>query len=169
MYQIIDTCYGQNLGLEDLPPDSEIISLVLKGQQQLDQWKHQLPAVNLQVYDTPLGPEDLEKMDPQNLIVERFNIVLSLRYHNLRILLHRPVLEKFLDAYGGHKTTGRTNNLEKNILQQVGISSIETCVDSAMIIISIVHTVVLSNGWRRDLLGAWNYSLFYSQYFSKPT
>lgn len=164
MYQIIDTCYEQNLGLEDLPAESELIALVLKGQRELDEWKYQLlPPLQLRVCDIPLSPQDLEKMEENDLIVERFNIVLSLRYHNLRILLHRPILEKFLDAHGESDIVNEIIGSQHNMVQQIGISSIQTCVDSAMIIISAVHTVVLANGWRRDLLGAWNYSLFYSK------
>ncbi|KAL6249362.1 hypothetical protein RBB50_003215 [Rhinocladiella similis] len=158
MYQIIDTCYGQNLGLEDCLPVAEIISLTLKGETQLTEWKDQiLPALNLRVCDTPLCSQDLDKLEAKDKITERFNLVLSLRFHNLHILLHRPILEKLLDVHGGP-----INGAETTMMHQVCISSIENCVDSAMIIISIVHTVVLSSGWRRDLLGAWNYSLFYT-------
>lgn len=161
MYQIIDTCYGQNLGLEDCLPVAEIISLTLKGETQLTEWKDQiLPALNLRVCDTPLCSQDLDKLEAKDKITERFNLVLSLRFHNLHILLHRPILEKLLDVHGGP-----INGAETTMMHQVCISSIENCVDSAMIIISIVHTVVLSSGWRRDLLGAWNYSLFYSKHF----
>lgn len=102
-------------------------------------------------------------MEPTDLTVERFNIVLSLRYHNLRILLHRPILEKYLDAHGESNIINDSFGPQRNMVQQIGISSIQTCVESAIIIISAVHTVVLANGWRRDLLGAWNYSLFYSK------
>jgi hypothetical protein len=164
MYHIIDTCYGQNLGLAEYLEDSEIFSLVLKGERQLDEWKlHLLPQLLLHVCDVPLGPQGLDQIDSRNLIVERFNMVLSLRYHNLRILLHRPVLERILDAHSawGHNTMN--TGTEKSMLHQIGFTSVETCVDSAMIIISIVHTIVLSTGRRRDLLGAWNYSLFYSE------
>ncbi|KIW29792.1 uncharacterized protein PV07_05580 [Cladophialophora immunda] len=158
MYQIIDTCYGQNLGLEEFLPVAEIISLTLRGETQLNEWKNQiLPSLSLRVCNTPLCSQDLEKLEAKDKITERFNLVLSLRFHNLHILLHRPILEKLLDVHGGV-----TNDAETNMMHQVCISSVENCVDSAMIIISIVHTVVLSNGWRRDLLGAWNYSLFYT-------
>jgi hypothetical protein len=88
--------------------------------------------------------------------------VLSVRYHNLRILLHRPMLETFLDACGGSKA-GANASGGYGMVQHLGISSIETCVNSAMAVISMVRTVVMSGGWRRDLLGAWNYSLFYSK------
>lgn len=158
MHQVIETCYGQNLGLEEYHTEAEIIPLVLKGEEQLEEWKSQLATLQMRVYDAPISSKDLEKMDLENKITERFLMVLSVRYHNLQILLHRPILEKFLGTCV-RKTSG-----ERGMVQQLGINGIETCVNSAVISISIVHTVVCSEGWRRDLLGAWNYSLFYSKY-----
>ena len=160
MYHIIDTCYGQNLGLEEFRTDSEIISLVLKGEERIEEWKSELVPLQMMVYDQPLASESLEDLKLENKITERFFIVLSVRYHNLQILLHRPILEKFLEACGcSNSTKGKKGVL----VEKLGVSSIETCVNSAMIVISIVRQVVLSDGWRRDLLGAWNYSLFYSK------
>ncbi|KXL44450.1 hypothetical protein M433DRAFT_278084 [Acidomyces richmondensis BFW] len=159
MYHVIDTCYGQNLGLEDVMEDSELLSLVLEGERLLEAQRSQIQRdLRLRIYESPLQSRDLEVMESQNLIVERFNIVISLRYHNIRILLHRPILERILDTYASSTSS---NTYGKHILQQIGIRNIEACVESAKIIVSAVHTVVLSSGWRKDLLGAWNYSLFY--------
>ncbi|KFZ23187.1 hypothetical protein V502_02339 [Pseudogymnoascus sp. VKM F-4520 (FW-2644)] len=161
MYHIIDSCYGQNLGFQDSSTNMEAVSLVLAGERQLEEWKQQLlPLLYLRVSEEPFGAQDLDKMDSNNQIVERFNVVLSLRFHNLRILLHRPFLEKFLNDYSGNDSN--TQSTENKILHQVGINSVQTCVNSAKIIISIVRTVVSSTDWHRDLLGAWNYSLFYA-------
>lgn len=164
MYTIIDTCYGQNLGLEEYRTDSEIVSLVLKGEGEIDGWKSQLAAWKMRVYDSPLTSQDLEKMKLENKIMERFYIVLSARYHNLQILLHRPILEKFLEDCGCPSSSKTRGGGERGMMQQLGINSIETCVNSAVLVISIVRTVVLSKGWHRDLLGAWNFSLFYSEH-----
>lgn len=163
MYHIIDMCYGQNLGLEEYRTDSEIISLVLKVEEELEQWKLQLGPLHMRVYDTPMSSQDLEKMVAENKSMERFINVLSVRYHNLQILLHRPILEKFLEGCGSSTSARSKNGGERGKVQQLGISSVETCINSAIVVISIVHTIVLSSGWRRDLLGAWNYSLFYSE------
>lgn len=172
MYKIIDACYGQNLGLDDHRTDSETISLVLKGEEQLDEWQASLSALQMSIYNNPIEHHVLEKMELQNKIMERFTMVLSVRYHNLQILLHRPILEKFLDTCGCASSTSnpnRSSGTERGMTQRLVISSIETCVSSAMVVISIVRTVVMSEGWRRDLLGAWNYSLFYSAYFKIAT
>lgn len=159
MYNVIDKCYGQNLGFEHAPTTVHVVSQVLEGEHQLEEWRIQLlPTLGLKISHKPFTPEDAERMDPNNVIAERFNIVLLLRYHNLRILLHRKFLEKFLDAYGASDS----GNEEKKLLQQVGISSVHNCVESAIMIISTVHTLASSPGWKRELLGAWNYSLYYS-------
>lgn len=159
MYNVIDTCYGQNLGFEHAPNTVHVVSQVLEGERQLEEWQVKLlPTLGLRIFHKPLLPEDLEKLSPDDVIPQRFNVVLSLRYHNLRILLHRKFLEKFLDAYGANDSA----NQEKKILQQVGISSVQNCVESAITIIATVHTIASSTGWRRDILGAWNYSLYYS-------
>lgn len=164
MYRIIDTCYGQNLGLEEHRTESEIISLVLKIEEELEDWKAGLVHMHMRVYDTPITSQNLEKAELKDKIVERFYNVLSARYHNLQILLHRPVLENFLDTSSYTSSSRARNGTERgNKIQQLGIGSIETCVHSATVVISIVHTIVLSTDWRRDLLGAWNYSLFYSK------
>ena len=164
MYRIIDSCYEQNLGFQSPSTNMEAVSLVLSGGRQLDEWKQQLMSlVYLRVAESPLDPQNLERMDSSNQMLERFNLVLSLRFHNLRILLHRQFLERYLDAYNGGGANEQSP--ENKILQQVGINSVQTCVESAKIIISIVHTVVASTDWHRDLLGAWNYSLFYSKYY----
>jgi hypothetical protein len=162
MYKIIDSCYGQNLGLDEQQTVSELAALVLNGEEQLSEWQTSLASLEMFVYSAPLDPKDLEKMEPENKIFERFIIVLSVRYHNLRILLHRPMLEKFLDACGC-SGSGAYASDDRGMAQRLGISSIETCVESAMAVISMIRTVVMSEGWRRDLLGAWNYSLFYSK------
>ncbi|KKA20471.1 hypothetical protein T310_5522 [Rasamsonia emersonii CBS 393.64] len=159
MYNVIDTCYGQNLGFDNSQTTFHIVSRVLELDRQLEEWQHQLlPTLGLYVTQKPLTPADIENMKPESLIFERFNIVLSLRYHNLRILLHRKFLEKFLETAGSEDSS----NPEKKILRQVGISSVQNCVESAVIIISTVHTIASSSGWQRDLLGAWNYSLYYT-------
>lgn len=159
MYNVIDTCYGQNLGFDNSQTTFHIVSRVLELDRQLDEWQRQLlPTLGLYVCQKPLTPADIENMKPESLTFERFNIVLSLRYHNLRILLHRKFLEKFLETAGSEDSS----NSEKKMLRQVGISSVQNCVESAVIIISTVHTIASSSGWQRDLLGAWNYSLYYS-------
>ena len=172
MYRIIDTCYGQNLGLEDLQSDSDLFAHVVRVEAELEAWKAQLALNNLSVYDTPLVPQDLSGIEADDKISARYTVVLSVRYHNLQILLHRPILEKLLETCGGGRRSQPANqpsilpsssaSSSTAKLVQMGLGSVEACIHSAQAIISIVHTIVLAEGPRRDLLGAWNFSLFYT-------
>lgn len=163
-YNVIDSCYDQNLGLSTSETSYDIVSKVLEGDRQLEEWRHGLvPSLGLHVLQKPLTARDIDLMTEDSVIFQRFNIVLSLRFHNLRILLHRKFLEKFLDM-GGMASSGMTGS-DVKIPQQVGVNSVHNCVESAIIIISTVHTVATTTGWHRGLLGAWNFSLYYSKTF----
>ncbi|ERS94911.1 hypothetical protein HMPREF1624_08622 [Sporothrix schenckii ATCC 58251] len=199
LHHIIDTCYGQNLGLEEPVPSlptlpslpssrqyadySALFSHVLRVEAELEAWKAQLAPNQLSVYDAPVGPKDLEGIEADDKISARYVVVLSVRYHNLQILSHRPILEKLLETCGsksqrpqpGANTSLSTTSTSSSSssssssfssstskLLQMGLGSVEACIHSAQAIISLVHTIVLADGPRRDLLGAWNFSLFYT-------
>ncbi|CAI7674841.1 unnamed protein product [Penicillium manginii] len=137
------------------------MSGILEGQRQLDEWRlQQLPSLGLKVCDSPLSLGDVEKMDTGSIIRHRFEVVLSVRYNNLRILVHRRCLESLLDPIQTQGDTQATS--ETRLLQQMGLSSVISCVESATSIISIVHNMSAGSGWRREFLGAWNYSLYYT-------
>lgn len=140
---------------------SDAISRVFDGQHQLDVWRLQLvPSLGFRIWDTPMSPEDVEKMDTDSIICHRFSIVLSVRYNNLRILLHRRHLESLLRSLGSSEDN--SSHADKRLLHQMSLSSVESCVESAISIISTIHCITSSSSWRRELLGAWNYSLYYS-------
>lgn len=161
LYNILESCYGANLGFELSTSISDTISRIIDGQRQLDEWRLQiLPSLGLRVWDSPMTPGDVEIMDVASVIRHRFSVVLSVRYNNLRILLHRRCLERFLESY---QTLDNAVGPDKRLLQQMGLTSVVTCVESAISIISTVYSITSCNGWRRELLGAWNYSLYYSR------
>ncbi|KAL7894090.1 fungal-specific transcription factor domain-containing protein [Trichoderma sp. SZMC 28014] len=161
LYNVLDSCYGQNLGFEDPASVSSAISRVFDGQHQLDLWRLQLvPSLGFRIWDTSMSSEDVEKMDKDLIICHRFSIVLSVRYNNLRILLHRRHLESLLKSLG--TSEDESSSADKRLLRQMSLNSVESCVESAISIISIVHCITLSSSWRRELLGAWNYSLYYA-------
>jgi hypothetical protein len=161
LYKVLDLCYGQNLGLQTSLSTTDSISHILEGQRQLNQWRTQLlPSLGLEIREDFMTREDVKKMDPHSIIRDRFNIVLFVRYHNLRILLHRPRLECFLEAFW-HTTN--TYDQDKRIPMQMDIASVQNCVESAVSIISMVHSISTSTASHRELLGAWNYSLYYSE------
>lgn len=133
LYNVLDSCYGQNLGFEDPASVSSAISRVFDGQRQLDLWRLQLvPSLGFRVWDTPV-----EKMNKDLIICHRFSIVLSVRYNKLRILLHRRHLESLLKSLGTSEDD--SSSVDKRLLRQMSFNSVETCVESVIAIISIVH------------------------------
>jgi len=158
MWNVINLCYGGNIGCDRQMNVVETVYTIIQWEQQLIDWRRELPQ-SLTLRQT----NDLQAVSsPNDAIIsslERFPIILTLRYHNLRVLLHRPVLVKFLDITGisgvGLDTT------ELNYLQN-GSSSVQICVQSSMEIIGLVSTLVGSNGFRRTWLGAWWFSFYYT-------
>lgn len=155
MYKVIDSLYGGNLGCDNGSNIFDIASCLLQTEQQLLEWQRNLPSILPLVLPAELA----QWSDKDATLVLRFRVILTLRYNNLRILTHRPVLVKFLDLLAS-----RTSDYnELSMLQQVGIDSLQTCIQSATAIISIVSHIVHSSGPQRDLLGAWWFSLYYSR------
>lgn len=95
---------------------------------------------------------------------QTLRIVLTLRHLNIRLLLHRPILVKFLDS--GSETT--TDVQDISMLRQIGSHSLQVCMHTAGEIISIVHAVVTSLDATRTSIGAWWYTLYYSKFPLSP-
>lgn len=88
---------------------------------------------------------------------KRLTVILTLRYLNVRVLLHRQVLVKFLGLIRNNYQP--TSLLDKQLLTQFGIGSLQACLESASNIISIIYRT----GKRSNLLGAWWFSSYYSK------
>lgn len=126
-------------------------------EHQLVEWERALPK------DMGLrNSRDIPSESGDANQLERYRVIITLRYHNLRILIHRLVVVKFLDA------CGRTDRDEQELalLQQIGLNSVQICVQSSLEIIAIVNLIVNSTGVRRGFLGAWWFSLYYSMSWS---
>lgn len=159
MFNILDQCYHQNLGFEPSLATENAIPQILEGERQLEEWRFRVvPSLGIKLWHEPLLADSLAQMDPASTISHRFGIVLSVRYHNLRILLYRKFLEYFLDSHDSSETLPGGSTL----IQQMGFNGIRNCIESAESIISTVNTITLAGGWHRGLLGAWNYTLYYS-------
>lgn len=135
----------------------DFVGPLFQMEHQLLEWERKVP-VHLSLRRARDIPSE-EDAD----ICERFRILLTLRYHNLRILIHRLVLVKFLDSAGS--TTQDQN--ENVILQQIGSNSVQRCVESSMEIISIV-TFLVHSEMGKKFLGAWWFSLYYSRLHLHP-
>ncbi|GMF70106.1 unnamed protein product [Aspergillus oryzae] len=137
----------------------ETMGRVLSIENQLLSWVMALPN-NLRQLSLQDLREEVGQSDSQpRLFPLKFRVILTLRYLHIQILLHRPILVKFLDA--SHASGLEPG--EERVLNEIGYSSMKKCVESAMGIIDMIHELVCATGWQRDLLGAWWYSLYYSK------
>ncbi|GAB1193513.1 hypothetical protein APSETT444_002734 [Aspergillus pseudonomiae] len=154
----IDLLYGQNLGCDPPLPIGEAVAHVFSLEQELFSWERQLPdAMRLINSD---GVEEAHQVaaSDYDFAALRFRIILTLRYANYRLLLHRPILVRFLDACGGSQSDPQ----QLQLLRQLGLSSMQICADSTMQIIDLVYDIVHRSDKLPNLLGAWWFSLYYS-------
>ena len=152
MWRTIDELYSGNIACENSASGFDIVGRLYQMEHHLLEWEGNLP-----IHLRPRGSQHIPSEEDADSC-ERFRVILALRYHNLRILIHRPILVKFLDIAGSHGPDDR----ELMLLQQVGTNSMQQCVQSSMEIIAIVNQIVHSSGMRRRFLGAWWFSLYYS-------
>jgi hypothetical protein len=139
---------------------------VYKIENQLSEWRRALPPQLKLITTGDLAPDRLppeEEIAADTWQELRLRFILTLRYTNIRILLHRPVLVRFLDGLDDPR-----DNQDVSLLQQVGTNSIQISIRSAKEIICLVHLVIQSSGRskKRGLLGAWWFSLYYSTIIS---
>lgn len=159
MWSVINLSYGGNIGCDTETTASETVSRLFAMEQQLVDWERFLPpTLGLREVDELATTFDF--IDPVTSSLKRFRTILALRYHNLRVLLHRPILVKFLDTIG--KSVVDSDMQEVSLMQQIGSNSTQICVQSSMKIITIVSTIVASDGPQRTYLGAWWFSLYYT-------
>jgi hypothetical protein len=119
-----------------------------------------VPSLGFHIWEGLVTPEDVGKLTMGSVIHHRFNIVLSIRYNNLRILLNRPRLESFLEEFW-HSSD--ISNDDRKVTLPLDLASVQNCVESSTAIISMVHSITTCGSQYCRLLGAWNYSLYYSE------
>jgi hypothetical protein len=151
MQEVLDSLYESNLGCETPHAVYEIASHILQFEQKLLEWRSKLPTCL-----SLIQHEDV--LDHHNTPITRFRVVLTLRYLNLRILVHRPMLQEYLAGiekpdFQRHSAT----------LFQIGSSSLAACVHSAIAVVDVVSTIICSDSGLRPLLGAWWFCLFYGK------
>ncbi|KZN90865.1 putative transcriptional regulatory protein [Penicillium chrysogenum] len=159
LWSVIELLYGQNIGCDDPLPVSETVAHIFSLEQHLFSWERALahPLHLISSAGIENLPRDQTSTNSQYHSL-KFQVILTLRYLNLRVLLHRPVLVKFITA----SRSPDRDPQDMRLLQQIGMNSLQICADSAMEIIDIVHRMVSEPGWKHSLLGAWWFSLYYT-------
>lgn len=102
-----------------------------------------------------------EPASPSHLAL-KIQTVLTLRFLNVRLLLHRAILLRTL----GSNAAAASLDHEVALLQHIGPSSTKTCLESAVHTLDLVHATVTSSGSHKEVLGAWWFSLYYSKILS---
>lgn len=152
MWGIISVLYGGNIGCDKPSSLLDTVAHLFRMEQHLVDWQHTLPpSLGLR------SSQDIPLEDPSPN--ESFRVILTLRYHNLRILLHRTMLVRFLNTLGGDDIYRE----EAPLLQQVGINSLQICVESSLEIITLISNIVQFKHDQKRVLGAWWFSLYYSK------
>ena len=157
---MIECLYGQNIGCDKPLEVGETVAPLFKGEHELMDWERTLPA-NLKITSSQqiMSRDVGHSLHDDDYVELRLRTILTLRYLNLCLLLHRPILTRFLDL-----DSIKSHPHELRVLQQVGSNSIKVCIQSSIEIVSIVHAAVQKNDRHRTLLGAWWYSLYYSKW-----
>ena len=152
MGNAIDLLYDGNLGSEDKILNYELITRVLRMRLSLEEWVEQLPA-----HMGLIRAENCTAQLVKDPTIDRFRTILTLRYHNLQVLIHRAVFVRLCDYLGDFDVQ------DQNILalQDVAWSTVQITIKSVTEIINIVRSVVEA-GLQQVLLGAWWFTLYYS-------
>lgn len=123
MWNVIQTAYGGNLGSESNVGVVESITRIFPIEQQLVHWKRRLPPTLVLQQAVNVAPSPVQMIDSQDFSLEKFRVILTLRYHNLRVLLHRPILVSILDLAGNSSLLGDPES--SRYLEQVGSNSVQ--------------------------------------------
>lgn len=139
-----------------------MLERTLALEQKLAEWKLNLPSqLRRRPWDT-LDPDSvsISSWDP---VFDRLSVIIMLRYLNVRILLHRPVLSAFLLRRARLRSATSASEDEDHFFHDLGERSIKACEQCAIDVVDIVHRTSRPPA----LLGAWWFSAYYSKYCQK--
>lgn len=126
----------------------------LSIEQQLKLWKSSLPnSIAL------ITGADIQSQECGSLST-KLRLVLTLRYHNTRILAHRSMLDRHLKLLSEHTVDAE----EAAAVAQFGSWSKTICLQSAEAIVDIVHSALRFPDRQHEFLGAWWFTLYYGSW-----
>ena len=129
--------------------NSDLLLCILPIERRLSAWKSTSPP-NLQIKSR----EDFHTGDSE--VDFSLNAVITLRYLNARILLHRPILSRFLDQ--NIREPDQTG--EWGFLHQFAKGYVEVCMVSACEMIDIIYSLYET---RHHMLTSWWFAIYYSK------
>ncbi|QGI78650.1 unnamed protein product [Fusarium fujikuroi] len=156
MYQVMSKSlaiqYGANLD-HDSEPD-EMAHLKASGElrKQLRLWAANLPP-HLQLCDVE------SDVLLQNTKANRLRVILTMRYHSLSILIHKPLLSATIRHLFRQDDAA---NDTSSYLIQLAMAEAHECIRSAQLTIDIVHSVISVDATSKNNLGVWYFTLYYA-------
>ncbi|KAJ8117301.1 hypothetical protein OPT61_g1467 [Boeremia exigua] len=152
MGQSLSKQYGANVGRNDLEVDDMARFQALSElRKSLGSWVSTLPS-HLQL--CPPGARELI----QTSQVNKVRVIITLKYHNLRILIHRPLLSAALRYLAGGDTSLSTIPPYQI---QLAMAEAQEGVKSAESTIDIVHSILIVDHTACNNLGVWFFTLYY--------
>lgn len=150
--EIIQRVYEKNIPTHPTIPSSELFQRIMSIEPELASCKASLP-----LHVRILTKEDVWAYLQGRATFTPLSIVLTLRYHNARLLLHRAMVTRFLsyDRIDGYDTQ------EWEFLHDFGRVSLEISMRSSMELVEIIASA--SEGCL-PMLTAWWFSLYYGRY-----
>lgn len=122
--------------------------------KELRNWSSRLPPY-LQLR------EPKENTVLENAPVNRLCVILTLRYHNINILIHRPLLGSTIrHLFGGTSTDSKG----PSYLIQLAMVEAHECIHSAQSTIELVYSIITRDETSRNNLGMWYFTLHYGQH-----
>lgn len=94
----------------------------------------------------------------EDVIAERYRVILSLRFLSTKLLLHRPIFVKSLRAMPMASSMRSMGEMRRR--------SNTAAVRAAEEIVALVHQVLSQGDTGRRLLGAWWFTLWYGKLMS---
>ncbi|TDZ53191.1 putative transcriptional regulatory protein [Colletotrichum trifolii] len=154
MTAVIDELYETNIASSVTAPLSNTVATVIHVNQKLARWQAALPP-SMALVDAA------EVYQPTgSAMALKFRVILTLRYHNIHILSHRPILDRCLQALDGSVDVTQ----ESTTLQQGWYLSKEACLQSAESIVRLIAACKSFSEKRPTIsfLGAWWFSLYFT-------
>lgn len=144
--------YGGNISSTE-PEHDDMVALQASGEfrRTLRVWSASLPP-HLGLVQP--SSEILRENSQQN----RLRVILTLRYHNLNILIHRPLLGSTLRYLS---VISQLNNGDPTYLIQLVIDEADECFRSAQSTVELVYTILKSDQSTSNNLGMGYFSLYY--------
>jgi hypothetical protein len=155
---VIDQLYGSNIDTDPQLTMPIMLERTLVLEQKLADWRRNLVSP-LQRRPWDLADTDSASLSNWDHVFDRLSVIITLRYLNTRILLHRPILSAFL-LRRAHLWKGSAVLEDGNpFFHDLGQRSVQACEESAMEIVNIVQKTSKPPA----LLGAWWFSAYYSK------